>query len=59
MKYQSSRRMCALAHGFIEGAASWYCEAVEVEHLACIGKGDRCCEFSIRWIESDDRADAA
>lgn len=59
MNYHSARRMCALAQGFIEGAAAWYCEAVEVEHLSCVSRGDSGCEFHINWIQSDDRAHAA
>jgi hypothetical protein len=59
MNYRSSRRMCALAQGFIEGAADLYCEVVEIEHAACISKGDPCCEFNIRWLQGEDRARAA
>lgn len=57
--YQSPRRMCALAQGFVEGAAAWFCETVEVDHLSCVGDGDACCEFDIRWMETGDHAAAA
>lgn len=59
MNYQSARRMCALAQGFVEGAAAWYCEAVDVEHAACVSHGDPCCEFDIRWTTRLDRARVA
>lgn len=41
--YRSPRRFCALAHGFIEGAADYYHEQVEVEHLECMHRGDARC----------------
>jgi hypothetical protein len=41
--YQSARRLCALAHGFIEGAADHYHEHAEVEHLECMHHGDARC----------------
>jgi len=53
--YRSSRRMCALAQGFIEGAAAYYCETIEVEHLSCVEHGDAACEIAIRWVEAAAR----
>jgi len=49
MDYRSSRRMCALAQGFIEGAASHYGEAVDFRHDSCVDRGDPHCVFHIRW----------
>jgi len=49
MDYRSSRRMCALAQGFVEGAAQYYCEDVEFIHVACTGSGADRCMFEIRW----------
>ena len=49
MDYRSSRRMCALAQGFVEGAASFYCEEVEFHHVACTSHGAPRCEFEICW----------
>jgi hypothetical protein len=41
--YQSTRQLCDLAHGFIEGAARHYGEEVTIEHLNCMHQGhDRC-----------------
>jgi hypothetical protein len=49
MDYRSSRRMCALAQGFVEGAARYYGEAVEFRHAACTAAGADRCIFEIRW----------
>ena len=47
--YRSERGLCALAHGFIEGSAAYWCEAVEVDHPICVARGEDACEFQIRW----------
>ena len=49
MDYLSSRRMCALAQGFVEGAAAWYGETAQVVHQACTAHGDPHCRFEISW----------
>lgn len=54
MEYRSPRKLCALAHGFIEGAADHYQEAVVVTHLQCMHRGDALCVCRIssttrRW----------
>jgi hypothetical protein len=41
--YNSPRKLCALAHGFIEGVADHYHEEVEVDHLKCMHHGDDRC----------------
>lgn len=41
--YQSPRKLCALAHGFIEGVADRYHQHAEVEHLKCMHHGDERC----------------
>jgi hypothetical protein len=46
--YQSPRRLCALAHGFIEGVADHYHEQVEVDHLKCMHRGDEQCLMQMR-----------
>jgi hypothetical protein len=41
--YQSQRKLCDLAHGFILGACDYYGEALVVQHRECMHKGaDRC-----------------
>lgn len=59
MEYLSSRRLCPLAQGFVEGAAAFYAEAVDFVHVACVEEGDRCCVFRITWIDRVERPDAA
>jgi len=48
MNYDSPRKLCALAHGFIEGAGDHFNEAIAVEHLSCMHDGDPKCRLSIR-----------
>jgi hypothetical protein len=47
--YQSPRKLCALAHGFIEGAADHYHEVVDVEQIQCMHRGDAKCVFQLRF----------
>lgn len=49
MGYESSRRMCDLAHGFVKGAAKLYCEEVEITHHTCMNHGADKCLMEIRW----------
>lgn len=49
MDYVSTRRMCALAQGFVEGAGKFYCEDVRFEHTTCVDNGDDRCRFEITW----------
>ncbi len=56
LSYDSKRKLCFLAEGFISGAAAHYGQRVEIDQPACMKRGDdRClirCAFS-----SPDRAD--
>ena len=49
MGYSSPRRLCALAQGFAEGAASHYRETVDFQHLKCMHRGDESCLCSISF----------
>ena len=49
MGYQSTRKLCALAQGFVEGAAAYYGEAVNFEHLNCMHNGDPKCVFRLSF----------
>ena len=49
MTYQSPRRLCALAQGFVEGASAHYGERVDFQHLQCMDHGDASCEFKVSW----------
>jgi len=52
LAYQSDRRLCALAEGFIEGAAGHFGERATVDHLRCTSNGDPECLLSIRIEEA-------
>lgn len=41
--YRSPRKLCALAHGFMEGAAAHFNETAQIEHLECMHHGDDKC----------------
>jgi hypothetical protein len=47
MGYSSERKLCALGHGLIEGAADHYGERAEVEQPHCMKRGDERCVFHI------------
>ncbi len=49
MGYQSARKLCALAQGFVEGAAEHYRESLKFEHLNCMHHGDPKCLFRISF----------
>jgi predicted hydrocarbon binding protein len=49
MAYHSERKLCMLAHGFIEGAADHYHDHVDVEHRECMHNGDQKCLVEIKW----------
>lgn len=51
MGYQSSRKMCDLAHGFVVGATAIFCEEVTVDHRSCMNHGDDACLMEIQWVQ--------
>ncbi|MCA2968766.1 MAG: heme NO-binding domain-containing protein [Acidobacteriaceae bacterium] len=51
MVYHSSRSLCDLAQGFIEGTALVFKEQITVEHPYCKLRGDHQCRFDIRFRE--------
>lgn len=51
MVYHSSRSLCDLAQGFIEGTALVFQEQITVEHPHCKLRGDHQCRFDIRFPE--------
>ena len=48
--YNSPRKMCALADGFMRGAARLFCEEVAVSHRSCMHRGDDRCVMELRWV---------
>lgn len=51
MTYFSQRKLCALAEGFIAGAADHYHERVELEHQRCMHRGDSECVLKLRFTK--------
>lgn len=47
--YSSPRKMCALAEGFIDGAAAHYGETVNVSHRNCMHDGSEECALVVQW----------
>ena len=43
--YQSQRQLCALAEGFIRGAATRFGETVVITHDKCMHRGDPSCQI--------------
>ncbi|QOT79109.1 heme NO-binding domain-containing protein [Cupriavidus basilensis] len=50
MRYSSPRRLCALAQGFVEGAADHFGEALSFEHVECMHDGDASCVCRIGFL---------
>jgi hypothetical protein len=49
MGYRSTRRLCALAEGFILGAAAHFGERVQVEQPQCMLRGAESCLLACRF----------
>lgn len=49
MEYRSRRKLCALALGFIEGAAEHFGESVIAEQTTCTQRGAETCTFQLRF----------
>lgn len=53
VRYYSPRRLCALAEGFIAGAATVFKEAASVDQPACMHRGDEACQLHCRFRPLD------
>ena len=47
--YNSARRLCALAEGFVLGAAAQFGETVTIEQTECLHHGDARCLLVVRF----------
>ncbi len=47
IRYQSARKMCAVAKGIIKGTAKHYQESVEIREPRCMHRGDAACEIEV------------
>jgi len=52
MRYHSHRKLCALAHGFVEGAADHYGETAIVTEPTCMHRGDEACLIVMRFAKA-------
>lgn len=51
MIYQSKRKLCALAEGFIAGAAGCFDETAHIEHPLCMHRGDASCRLELSFAK--------
>lgn len=47
--YNSARKMCALAEGFMQGAAGYYHEQADITQTQCMHDGASKCVFDVRF----------
>ncbi len=53
--YHSARQLCALAEGFIRGAATRYGETVAISHDRCMHRGDQSCTIGCTFTPASPR----
>ncbi len=49
--YRSPRKLCDLAHGFVEAVASHYGETISFSQEACMHDGAPSCQLVVTWPE--------
>lgn len=49
LSYHSQRKLCALAEGFVEGAAAHFGETVSIAHPLCMHRGDSSCRLEVSF----------
>lgn len=49
MGYNSPRRLCHLAHGFVLGLARHFEETIDIERAACMHDGAPMCHIKLVW----------
>jgi hypothetical protein len=47
VSYTSERRLCAFLEGLVLGTAEHYGEALDVEEIQCMRRGDAGCVFTV------------
>ena len=47
--YTSPRKLCDLAHGFVEGVAAHYGETVSFSQPSCMHEGAAVCQLVVTW----------
>jgi predicted hydrocarbon binding protein len=56
--YTSSRRMCPVAKGIIQGVAAHFQERIRITEAECMLKGDPHCTMSVRLLPPARAAEA-
>ena len=51
--YSSTRRLCVLLRGLVQGTAQHYGEVATIDEPTCMHRGDSACTFEIRLSGSD------
>lgn len=51
MGYRSKRRLCSLAEGLIQGAATHFGETVAIHHPRCMHRGDDACRLELTFTK--------
>jgi hypothetical protein len=50
MNYRSPRKLCILAEGLIQGAATYYQTPIKIDHDVCMHRESDHCELSISKV---------
>jgi hypothetical protein len=50
--YCSSRHLCVLLRGLVEGTARWYGEHAVIDERACMQRGDDVCRLEVRLVRN-------
>lgn len=50
LRYRSARKLCALAEGFLEGAAAHYGETITTLHETCMHDGEDSCVIRCTFV---------
>jgi hypothetical protein len=49
--YKSPRKLCDLAHGFVEGVAAHYGETIAFSQPSCMHDGAPTCQLELTWLK--------
>lgn len=52
MHYHSKRKLCALAEGFVTGAAAHFAETARIAHPQCMHRGDSSCRLDLSFVQN-------
>jgi hypothetical protein len=52
LSYHSKRKLCALAEGFVEAAATHFGETASIKHPLCMHRGDSSCRLELSFTKT-------